>query len=154
MKLTHLAQLVSLISTSRAVSLPNFGAVLDPRATNKNTKTNVTIATTKIGWGNVQPGTVFRKAINAVCTNALEGCDEEDTGPLTVATSLYQANGQTIVPANIVFQPSGSASGDISNFVECIADAIDKFTTCAQEKVIEILGSPTVEGQVRPHLQI
>ena len=82
--------------------------------------TQVSMAKMRISYGNIKPKDVLQH-LSSVCTDALTGCNYENTAPLTIKSEMY-VDEQTIpVSGKLVLNPKGVfAEGNGSEFVDCI----------------------------------
>ena len=108
--------------------------------------TQVSMAKTRISYGNLKPADVLQH-LSAVCTDALTGCNYEDTDPLTIPSEMY-VNSVTIpVSGHLTLNPKGVfAQGNGSAFVDCVVKTAPYGT---QVSPFEVVG-PTLCGCADP----
>ena len=91
---------------------------LDKRVADYSTQ--VSMAKTRISYGNIKPADVLQH-LSSVCTDALTGCNYEDTDPLTIPSEMYVNKVTIPVSGHLTLNPKGLfAQGNGSQFVDCV----------------------------------
>ena len=82
--------------------------------------TQVSMAHTRISYGNVKPEDVLAH-LSSVCSNDLTGCNYQDTDALTIASEMYVNAVSIPISGHLTLNPKGVfAEGNGSQFVDCI----------------------------------
>ena len=82
--------------------------------------TQVSMAHTRISYGNIQPKDVLAH-LSSVCSNDLTGCNYQDTDALSIASEMYVDAVSIPISGHLTLNPKGIfAEGNGSQFVDCI----------------------------------